>query len=224
MEIVAGVHAVSLRGATAFLIVEDELTLIDAGLQGSKGLLVRYLDRIGRTMSDIARVVCTHGHPDHIGGVRELVFGTSIEVLLHPADTERLKVSFRDVVARPAPGQIVALLTKGPEDAKPVRDGDVLPALGGLHVVHTPGHTPGSVCLYSPARRLLFVGDVLQVIRGKLSLPSHFFSEDLGEAHRSIARLAELDVDTICFSHYAPWSTGCRDALRALAQDYSWRH
>ena len=218
MEIVPGLHAVRLLGSKAFLVAERELTLIDAGIRGSGPLLRWYLSRIGRRPSEIARIVCTHGHPDHIGGVREIAGGCSAEVLMHQADSARLRVSLRDVIANPTPGPIIALLTQGPEDARPLRDGDVLPALGGLEVVHTPGHTPGSVCLYAPRYRLLIVGDVLQVMRGRVSLPSHLFTEDMSAARRSIARLAELDVETICFSHYPAWRSGGRDALRQLAE------
>ncbi len=223
MEILPSVHAIPLRGATAFLVAEDELTLIDAGLRGSRAILERYVERIGRSLDDLKRIVCTHGHPDHIGGVREIAFGRPVDVLMHPADAERLRLTPREALARPTVGALVALLTKGPEDARPIADGEILPALGGLHVVHTPGHTPGSICLYAPALRLLFTGDVLQVISGRISMPSHFFSDDLDLARRSIARLAELEVDTICFAHYEPWRTGCREALADLAGDTSWK-
>ena len=94
----------------------------------------------------------------------------------------------------------------------------MLPALGGLHVVHTPGHTPGSVCLYSPALRLLFTGDTLQLRQGRLTGPHHVFSDDLAEARRSVARLAELDAETIVFAHYPPLRTGARGALRECVE------
>ncbi len=218
MEILPNVHAVKLLASTAFLIAEDQLTLIDAGLRGSGRLLRTYLDRINREQRELTRIICTHAHPDHVGGVRELVTSPEVEVLMHPADRARLKITWRDVLARPSAGPLVMLLTRGPEDARPVRDGEVLPVLGGLEVVHTPGHTPGSICLYARERRVLFVGDVLQVIRGKLSLPSHVFSEDLGLAARSIARLAELEVDVICFAHFPAWRVNAREALRELAE------
>ncbi len=216
MEIAPRVHSVRLLGSSAFLIVEDELTLIDAGLAGSGGLLRRYLARIARRPEEIVRIVCTHAHPDHIGGVREIAFGHETEVLMHPADAARLRVTLREVIARPTPSKIVALLTRGPEDARPLADGEVLAALGGLEVVHTPGHTPGSVCLYARRDQLLFVGDVLQVVRGRLSFASQFFSEDLSLARRSIAKLAALDVETIALSHFPPWRTDARAALRGL--------
>ena len=218
MEVTPGVHAMRLIGVNAFLIVGDELTLIDAGHRGSGVMLRRQLAALGHQISDIRRIVCTHGHPDHIGGVHEIARASGAQVLMHPADMERLRIRFREVISgRPAPGAIIAYLTQAPSDVTGAQDGDELPVLGGLRVLHTPGHTPGSICLYSPTRRLLIVGDLLQRMRGQVTLPNYFFTDDMALARRSIARLAELDVETILFSHYPPVRQGGREALRALA-------
>ena len=79
----------------------------------------------------------------------------------------------------------------------PLADGDVLPVLGGLEVIHTPGHTPGSVCLYARQRGLLFVGDVLQRRFGRVSAASGLYSDDHAAARSSVQRLAGLDVKTV---------------------------
>jgi len=216
VEIAPGVHAVKLLGATGFLLCEERLTLIDTGHAGSRRRLERHLHGIGRSLDELERIICTHAHPDHIGAVRELA-GPNVEVLMHPADLAGLQVTLRDVVARRNPGRLIAYFTRGPEDAKPVNDGDLLPVLGGLRVIHTPGHTPGSICLYAERLRLLFVGDVLQMVRRRVSFASPIFSEDVAQSRASVERLAGLDVGMIAFAHYPPWRRDPSATLRELA-------
>ena len=220
MEIVPGLHAVRLIGVNAFLLDGDGgLTLVDAGHRGSIRALQRNLARMGRRIEDIRRIVCTHGHPDHIGGVHEIAAASGAEILLHPADRARLRISLREVLAAPAPGAIVALLTRAPAESRPALEGELLPALGGTRILHTPGHTPGSISLHVERERLLIVGDLLECRSGTVGPPNSFFSDDLDEARRSIARLAELDVETILFSHYPPLRHGALAALRAIARE-----
>src|SRR5437667_9478146 len=158
-------------------------------------MLRPYLARIGRSLEHITRIVCTHGHPDHIGGVHEIASRSGAEVLLRPADAERLRIRFSEVIANFSPGPIVALLTRAPSYAEPIEEGDELPVLGGVRILHTPGHTPGSVCLYSPRDRFVIVGDLLQRVKGKVTLPNAVFTDDMALARRSLGRAPGLDVD-----------------------------
>lgn len=225
MEIAPGVHQVRLLGADTFLIAEpgQGVTLIDAGMIGARRAIERRLHAIGRSLDQVERIVCTHGHPDHIGGLRELVRDRdNVSILMHPADLAGLSLSLREVVARTDDGvarhsRLIAYMTRTPQNAEPIEDGAVIPVLGGLRVVHTPGHTPGSICLYAERHRLLFTGDVLQVIRGRLTYASAFFSHDYPQACATVDRLAALDVETIALSHYPPWRNDPNRALRALA-------
>lgn len=223
MEIVAGVHAINLVSVPAavsvnvFAIPEEELTLVDAGIAGLLGRIEGGLADLGRSLSDVRRVVVTHGHPDHAGTAAELE-AAGAEICMHPADFERLQVGVRDALRRPSRGRLFASVVRPPTRIHPLEDGDVLPVLGGLRVVHTPGHTPGSICLYAPRDRILFTGDTLQVQRGRVVFASRLYSDDYATAKASVRRMAALDVATIVFSHYPPWTDGANEVLAALAR------
>jgi glyoxylase-like metal-dependent hydrolase (beta-lactamase superfamily II) len=217
LEIAPGVHTVPLLGVAVHVIVDEGITLIDAGLPFSEGRLRVGLARHGLALGDVRRVICTHGHPDHAGGARGLE-RQGVEILMHPSDLMALHVSVAELLRHPTRGKMFAVLTPSPARPSPLSDGQVLPILGGIHVIHTPGHTPGSVCLYAPAHRLLFVGDALEIRRGRVDIASRWYSDDIAAAVGSVRRLAELDVGTIAFSHYPPWTRDAQDELSRLAE------
>ncbi len=159
----------------------------------------------------------THGHPDHAGSARE-ISEAGVPILMHPADAEGLRTTWRDAVRNPSRGRVFSAMTPEPSDVVPIEDGDVLPMLGGLRVVHTPGHTPGSVCLYGARDRVLFVGDTLQRRFGRVSFASGLYSDDHAAARRAVKRLADLDVETIVFSHFAALDHGAQGILAGLAR------
>jgi glyoxylase-like metal-dependent hydrolase (beta-lactamase superfamily II) len=215
-EILPDVHEIPLLGANCHLIVEERLTLIDAGLPGSRRPIERHASHLGRSLDQLARIVLTHGHPDHVGGARELA-RDGVEVFLHPADFGNLQVSLAGLLRRPSRGRFFGFLSRAPDRLLPLEDGMVLPVLGGLEVIHTPGHTPGSVCLYAPRLRALWVGDALERGRGGVRFASRLYSDDIALARQSVRRMAERDVDTLVFAHYPPWTDDASGVLRELA-------
>jgi glyoxylase-like metal-dependent hydrolase (beta-lactamase superfamily II) len=211
-----GIRAIRMRRVMAHLILEPELSLIDCGYKGFGARIAAAIGEEGRSFDELARVVCTHGHPDHAGSARELALA-GIPILIHSADAEGLRTSWRDVVQRPSRGGIFAAMTPEPPDVVLIDDGQVLPILGGLEVVHTPGHTPGSVCLYGARDRVLFVGDTLQRRWGRVSYASRLYSDDPAAAREAVKRLAALDVETIVFSHYPALRQDAAATLARLA-------
>jgi len=73
-----------------------------------------------------------------------------------------------------------------------------------LEVIHTPGHTPGSISLYSKKHKLLFVGDAINNRFIKMRYPPKSVSTSLDEAVSSARKLVELDFESICFGHGKP--------------------
>jgi glyoxylase-like metal-dependent hydrolase (beta-lactamase superfamily II) len=215
-----GVRSIRLQRVFAYLLDtdgEDGLTLVDCGYAGSSKAIEAALVAKGRRLADVRRVVCSHGHPDHAGGARELA-DRGIEVLIHPADARNLPTTWRAALRRPARGRFFAAMTPPLDRWTPIQDGDVIPALGGLRVIHTPGHTPGSVCLYAARDRVLFVGDVLNCRFGRTSYASRIYSDDYPMACASMRPLADLDVAVIVFGHYPPLRSGANEAIAALAE------
>ena len=172
MEIVPGVHTIdSLGSGRAYLAVDaDRVTVIDTGLKGSAERVLRAVEAAGRKPKDVRQIVITHYHGDHIGGLAELVERTGAQVMVHALDAPVVRGE------RPQPGPtsggllkplINFVISRMESVSAPVAvdrelsDGDEIDALDGLRVVHTPGHTPGSICLFSPKRRLLFTGDAI---------------------------------------------------------------
>ncbi|MFQ6059337.1 MAG: MBL fold metallo-hydrolase [Anaerolineae bacterium] len=97
-------------------------------------------------------------------------------------------------MARPAPPARID---------RELSDGDEIDCLEGMRVIHTPGHTPGSVSLYCPKRRLLFAGDAAANTFG-LRPPIGWFTEDMAQAKESIRKLAALDFEVALFGHGRP--------------------
>jgi glyoxylase-like metal-dependent hydrolase (beta-lactamase superfamily II) len=103
--------------------------------------------------------------------------------------------------ARPAPVATV------------LKEGD---PVGPLRVVHTPGHTPGEVAFYHPARKILFSGDSVVERKGQLTLPGVRVASDLDQAVRSLDRLRELETEVLLPGHGVPVTRGIASLLDDL--------
>jgi glyoxylase-like metal-dependent hydrolase (beta-lactamase superfamily II) len=210
MEIVPGVHTIdSLGVGRAYLAIDaDRVTVIDTGLKGSAERVLRAVEAAGRKAQDVRQIVISHHHADHTGSLAELAERTGAQVMVHALDAPIVRGE------RPPPGPssgglLKPLLARMSRPASAARvdrelaDGDEIDALDGMRVVHTPGHTSGSVCLYCPKRRLLFTGDAAANTSG-LRGPVGWFTEDMARAKESIRKLAALDFEAVFFGHGRP--------------------
>jgi len=123
--------------------------VIDPG--GNANVILQEIDRLG---VDVAYIICTHGHGDHIGGVDELIKITSADLIIHPADKDMLYDAKKNLSLYI--GHSVVLES----EYSTVEDGDVI-KLGNLklEILNVPGHTPGSISIR--ANDVVFTGDAL---------------------------------------------------------------
>ena len=224
-EVLPGLYQVRTRGSRAYLVADDEITLIDAGGPGSGVRILDALKEIGRSPEEIKHIVITHFHIDHVGGLRELQNFVPARTGVHLLEAPHVESA--EPLPNPFTNPLLAricepyLLRNDPGAARVdvhLRDGDELPALGGMRIVHAPGHTAGSISIHFPNRGVLLVGDAMQYKFGRLMLPSRLFTQDMDEAGESIQKLAGLDFETLCFSHFRPILTGADKKVREFAK------
>lgn len=223
-EVLPGLYQARTKGSRAYLVVEDEITLIDAGGPGSGPKILQALKELGREPSDITRILITHYHIDHVGGLPEIQKFIDARTGVHLAEAPH--VASHDPLPNPFQHPVLAricepyLLRTDPGAARVdehLDDGDELPGLGGMRIVHAPGHTAGSISIHFPNRGVLLVGDAMQFKFGRLMLPSRLFTQDMAEAVSSVRKLSQLDFETVCFSHFRPILTGADSKVRAFA-------
>ena len=191
-EILPGVHVVPSAQGVGFpgagtmnicLLVEDgQITMIDAGLPGNSVAVLSYLAEIGLAPAAIRRIIITHHHVDHVGGLPELLKLTQAEVWAHRDDAAVIEGTAPR--AGIPPERVAAMLASLPDDQraaaqermKQMREvppvavdlrlvgGEELSVLGGVQILHSPGHTAGHLCLFLPALSLLVAGDLLRLL------------------------------------------------------------
>lgn len=224
-EIVPHVYQLSIRAVNIFLIIEDELTLIDTGFGDSSAKIASFIHRLGRSVEEVSLIIITHNHFDHVGGLAELKKLTNARVAAHQAGIAGAEEEppyirgVRRLLLIPPFSALRRHLTLEPDEVDiQLKGGEVLEPLGGLQVVHTPGHTSDSISLYSSRNKLLIVGDALVKRRKMILLPYRMVSSNLKQAVDSVKKMAQLDVDTVCFGHGRPITEGTAAKLAALVR------
>jgi len=219
-----------LMGRCYAIIDADGVTVIDTGLASAAGKILAQLQAAGYAPQQVKRILITHAHPDHIGGLPALHRATGARVVVGALDravTEGQTPIPRAERITPGLSLISRLLLLTSETTlsgtpvdQVVNDGDLLPDImadaGGLQAIHTPGHSAGHTTYWNAARRIAFVGDTMMNVPPRVRLPIGAFTPDMAANIRSIRRIAALEPAIVCFGHGPAWTVNTAAQIRAL--------
>jgi hydroxyacylglutathione hydrolase len=223
MEIKPGIYLLDgIRGANSYLFVtEGHILVIDTGMPGNAERIIRQIEVVGKTRKEIKLIILTHSDIDHSGSAAELKRITGAKVAIHGGDAASLSGDKELKTVKGFIGVIFRLMTRFMkfQSIKPdivLKDGE---EIDNLKVIHTPGHTEGSICLYK-AGDIIFAGDTIRTdSRGNLKLSSSAMTLNVQEALESVRKIAKLEFDVLLPGHGRPVLHNASTKVRKLVQD-----
>jgi glyoxylase-like metal-dependent hydrolase (beta-lactamase superfamily II) len=207
-------HSHGMR-ETAFLAIYiltgKKTTSIDTGLSDTPSICIfPYFEKNKMNPKDLALVINSHGHMDHAGGNGEIKERTNAKFAIHKLDVksaEDHELHFKEFIATHPKQYTPTKVSKamyhksyGKEVKIDIKldDGDVIEAGDrALQVIHTPGHSYGSMCLYDKSDRILFTGDAIQ---GRTNRPCPCYM-DADLYMSSLQKVDKLNIDIMCLGH-----------------------
>ena len=192
---VAAVQGVDLS-SNIYLIGDKAITLVDTGAGNRSNRIQPILNALNLGLKDVKKIILTHTHFDHIGGLSEMQQASKPVIMVHENEQEKLEAKGYNICA--------------------LKDGDIIDTpIGQFKVIHTPGHTEGSICLYNEEKKTIFTGDTVfpEGRFGRTDLPTG----DSRLIIKSLKKLAKLKVEILLAGHGEPvLERGAEDIKRAL--------
>jgi len=248
MEIAKGIEAVELKVTNftgAASVIHPTLfrengsaLLVDAGYPGTLPKIRSAVRKSGLPLAALGVVIITHHDLDHIGGLKRLrdELPESLAVFSHAEEKPYIQGELTPIKQTPErlaqrEAQLNTLPIKQRRTLKALlatptattvdrtlSDGEFLQYSGGITVIHTPGHTPGHVCLYHHTSKTLVSGDALNLTDGKLVGPNPLHTYDLATALTSLKKLADFDIENvICYHGGVYQGSGINQRIAELA-------
>ncbi len=211
-----GLWGTGILSTNVYFLTDTKLTIVDTGYKGRVSQICRDIKRLGYSLSDVENIILTHYHVDHTGNLLKLKQLTGANIIAHMDDAPYIEgrlphpcpkalrqLKFMEHFWNPDPVEVDVTF----------KDGDILPVLGGIKIIHTPGHTPGSISIHIRQEDALITGDLL-ANTFKLSLPSREFTVDITQEIQSIQKIADMEFNIVCFGHGVPLMRGAHKKIK----------
>ncbi len=211
MKIIDNVYVIPGVIANSYLIAEpDGLTLIDTGMPYSDKRILKFISSLGRAPQDVKRILITHADLDHYGCLAALQSASGARPYTSRLEAEAIA---RGKSSRPVNRSVGRfqrfmihmmgrlLIARPVQIDEMLEEGQVLPVLGGLQVVESPGHAPGHLSYFARSAGILFCGDSMRSdgkdFRGSRSRNN--WNQSMAEA--SVRKQKGLCAQIVCPGH-----------------------
>jgi len=213
--IVGGPDITDGRDGCIYLINLGEMILVDTGAGWSVDKIFKNIKGLGLDCKNLTKILLTHCHIDHVGGAPVIKRRFGSKIYIHKLDAPPLENG--DPILTAA-NWYQTSFPPTPVDVKFNLAEEIL-TIGEQKIIclHTPGHTPGSICIYldKNGKRILFAQD----LHGPI-LPE--FGSNLGDWDHSTQKLLDLDADILCEGHFGIYKTKkeARDYILSYRRQY----
>ncbi len=235
MRLAPGLHRIGSDFVNSYLVEDPAgVTIVDAGMSGLYRELEAELISLGRSLADVRGIVLTHGDSDHVGFAERLREQNGVPVYVHELDAVRARGEVKKPNSGWGPMKMGALTkflwygarhgglrTTWVKEVLTFTDGATLDLPGSPRIIHTPGHTPGSVAVHVSAVDALFVGDAIttrNVLTGEQGPRPAPFTLEPEVALASLAKLESVQATWVLPGHGPPWDRGVAEAVRRVRQ------
>lgn len=212
---------------------DKDMILIDTGFPGQLEKFKEAVKMLDLSFEKINKILLTHQDIDHVGSLASIVkeLNKKVEVISH--ETEKQYITGEKTPIKLA--QLEENKDSLPDDKKgfyetlktgfansktnvdkTVVDNDVLTFCGGIKVIHTPGHTPGHICLYHIPSKTLIAGDAMNIQDSNLTGPSEIHTYNMDEASISLEKFTQYDIQNIVCYHGGLYNNNANEAIRQL--------
>lgn len=227
-ELIAeGVYRIAPGRSNCYLLADEKLALVDTGMPRDGETIIAAIKSLGRRAEELTHIFITHAHLDHIGSLALLKKSSTAQVVAGVKDTayiQGLKKTW--TMNREGSGgklfkavlffmETFVFHYEPAQVEIPCHGGERIDCFGGIQVIATPGHSPGSISFYQKEKKLLFVGDALNGTGG-FALPMRAGCAIYTDALRSVEQLTRISFDTCLLGHGEPVREGASDKMKEL--------
>ena len=206
------------RYVYVYIIEGEQRVLVDTGVSGAESVISEYFEREEWSLDNLSTIILTHSHPDHIGAALPIQSKSGCSIWCYPAELDWIEDVALQQRQRPVPG-FADLVAGSVKVGRLLSDGEIVERRDHLdmQVIHTPGHSAGSISLFLQSEGVLLTGDA---VPQPGSMPIY---DDVTASARSIRRLMSLPGIDLLLSSWDEPRSGV-EAYQALNEGLEYLH